>query len=145
MEKEKVSAVFGGFERKYFEITRTRNLHSCERRSQFNFIKPGHITKQAPSGLIMSSQTSVTRTIVCASTVQQHSKSAMEESSQSLLDKIRGSAIKTLFVVGTAALVLDSVRNSLTWYLGKLWGDVGITWQQMWIGIMDRVSKHMSL
>ena len=76
---------------------------------------------------------------------QQPSKPGMDEQPQSLLDKIRGATIKTLFVVGTAALVLDSVRNSLTWYLGKLWGDVGITWQQMWIGIMDRVSKHMSL
>ena len=76
---------------------------------------------------------------------QQPSESGMDEQPQSLLDKIRGAAIKTLFVVGTAALVLDSIRNSLTWYLGKLWGDAGIAWQQMWTGILARVSKHMSL
>ena len=62
-----------------------------------------------------------------------------EEQPRSLLDKFMGAAIKTLFVVGSAALVLDSVRNSLTWYLGKIWGGAGSAYQEMWSDILQLV------
>ena len=57
-------------ERKYFEITRTRNLNSCARRSNFHFFKPGRmniLTNDDSNGGAMSSRMSVTRFIVCAS------------------------------------------------------------------------------
>ena len=63
----------------------------------------------------------------------------MEDKERTLADKFLGAIIKTLFVVGSAALVLDSVRNSLTWYLGKFWGDAGSAWQEIWTNILDLV------
>ena len=63
----------------------------------------------------------------------------VKEQPKSLMDKIMGAIIKTLFVVGSAGLVLDSVRNSLTWYLGKFWGDVGSAWQEMWSNLLTFV------
>ena len=48
-------------ERKYFEIIRTRNFNSCEKRPDFNFFKPGHLNDET------SSQSSITRSIICAS------------------------------------------------------------------------------
>ena len=50
------------------------------------------------------------------------SGSAEDMERRTLASTLRGAAIKTLFVVGSAGLVLDSVRNSLTWYLAKFWG-----------------------
>ena len=55
-----------------------------------------------------------------------------------------GATIKTLFVVGSAGLVLDSVRNSLTWYLGKFWGDAGSAWQEMWANLLSVVNAIRS-
>ena len=63
----------------------------------------------------------------------------MEDKERTLLDKFLGAIIKTLFVVGSSALVLDSVRNSLTWYLGKFWGDAGSAWQEIWTNILALV------
>jgi len=60
----------------------------------------------------------------------------MEERTRTIVDKCLGAITKTLFVVGSAALVLDSVRNSLTWYLGKFWGDAGSAWQEIWTNIL---------
>ena len=59
-----------------------------------------------------------------------------EDKERTLVDKFLGAIIKTLFVVGSSALVLDSVRNSLTWYLGKFWGDAGSAWQEIWTNIL---------
>ena len=59
---------------------------------------------------------------------------------RNLMDKFLGAVIKTLFVVGSAALVLDSARNSWTWYLGKFWGDVGSAWQEMWTNLLEWVN-----
>ena len=66
-------------------------------------------------------------------------KKNMEDKERTLLDKFLGAIIKTLFVVGSSALVLDSVRNSLTWYLGKFWGDAGSAWQEIWTNILALV------
>ena len=71
------------------------------------------------------------------------SGSAEEMERRTLVSTLRGAAIKTLFVVGSAGLVLDSLRNSLTWYLGKFWGGMGITWQQMWTNLLKVVSILM--
>jgi hypothetical protein len=57
--------------RKYFEITRTRNLDSCESRTQFRFFKPGNAAYShgciAGEGTNCGSMMSVTGFIVCAS------------------------------------------------------------------------------
>ena len=74
-----------------------------------------------------------------ASNMAEASERTTEVHSRSLIDKFMGTAIKTLFVVGSAALVLDSVRNSLTWYLGKFWGDAGSAWQEMWSNLLNLV------
>ena len=66
------------------------------------------------------------------------------EPSRSLKEKIMGATIKTLFVVGSAGLVLDSVRNSLTWSLGKFWGDAGSAWQEMWANLLSVVNTIRS-
>ena len=68
----------------------------------------------------------------------------MEERTRTFVDKCLGAITKTLFVVGSAALVLDSVRNSLTWYLGKFWGDAGSAWQEIWTNILTWVIKSIN-
>ena len=68
-----------------------------------------------------------------------------EDHSRNMMDKFMGAIIKAVFVVGSAALVLDSVRNSLTWYLGKFWGDAGSAWQEMWSNLLEWVSNHFAL
>ena len=65
----------------------------------------------------------------------------MEDQPRTFVDKCLGAIIKTLFVVGSCGLVLDSVRNSLTWYLGKFWGDAGSAWQEIWSNILTWVIK----
>ena len=69
----------------------------------------------------------------------------MEDKERTLADKFLGAIIKTLFVVGSSALVLDSVRNSLTWYLGKFWGDAGSAWQEIWTNILALVIIFIQL
>ena len=57
-------------ERKYFEITRTRNLNSCEKRAQFNFFKPWRSDCSLPDASkcdFLPSRMSVTRFFMCAS------------------------------------------------------------------------------
>lgn len=50
----------------------------------------------------------------------------------SQLDRIKGAFFKTLFVLTSALLVFESVRNSLTWHLSQFWGGVGDVWQLLW-------------
>ena len=69
----------------------------------------------------------------------------MEDKERTLVDKFLGAIIKTLFVVGSSALVLDSVRNSLTWYLGKFWGDAGSAWQEIWTNILAWVITFLQI
>lgn len=34
--------------------------------------------------------------------------------------------------MGSATLILESVRNSLTWHLTRFWGGAGSVWQNLW-------------
>ena len=45
---------------------------------------------------------------------------------------LKGAAIKALFVLGSATLIFESVRNSLTWHLARFWGGAGDVWQTLW-------------
>lgn len=45
---------------------------------------------------------------------------------------LKGAALKALFVLGSATLIFESVRNSLTWYLASFWGGAGDVWQTLW-------------
>lgn len=56
-------------------------------------------------------------------------------SSASILDTLKGALIKSAFILGSAFLVFESARNSITWYLIRFWGGAGDVWQQLW----DRV------
>ena len=42
-----------------------------------------------------------------------------KEEESSLKSTVLGAAIKTIFIVGTAAIILISLRNSLTWHLSR--------------------------
>jgi hypothetical protein len=45
---------------------------------------------------------------------------------------LKGAAIEALFVLGSATLIFESVRNSLTWHLARFWGGAGDVWQTLW-------------
>lgn len=60
-----------------------------------------------------------------------------ELESRSLVDTLKGALYKAFFVVGSAALILESVRNSLTWYLVKFWGGAGDVWQRLWEKLLE--------
>lgn len=52
---------------------------------------------------------------------------------------LQGAAIKTLFIVCSAAIIFISLRNSLTYHLSNFWGGVGDVWQLLWIKLLDTV------
>jgi hypothetical protein len=54
---------------------------------------------------------------------------------------LKGAAIKTFFVLGSATLIFESVRNSLTWYLASFWGGAGDVWQTMWEAFLVNFDK----
>ena len=66
----------------------------------------------------------------------------LQEKKLSLSEKIKGALIKGLFVIGSAMLIFESVRNSLTWYMAQLWGGAGDVWQQMWDNFLKIVGKQ---
>ena len=59
------------------------------------------------------------------------------EKNLSVSEKIKGAFIKGLFVIGSAMLIFESVRNSLTWYMIQFWGGAGDVWQQMWDNFLE--------
>ena len=63
----------------------------------------------------------------------------------SMSEKIKGAFIKGLFVIGSAMLIFESVRNSLTWYMVQFWGGAGDVWQQMWDNFLQIVGKLRAL
>ena len=69
-------------------------------------------------------------------------KGSTETLPRTLMDKVLGVIVKTVFVIGSAALVLDSARNSWTWYLSKFWGDAGSAWQEMWSNFLAMVNME---
>ena len=50
----------------------------------------------------------------------------------SQVDRVKGAFFKAFFVLTSALLVFESVRNSLTWHLSQFWGGVGDVWQLLW-------------
>jgi len=64
-----------------------------------------------------------------------------KEEESSLKSTVLGAAIKTIFIVGTAAIILISLRNSLTWHLSRFWGGVGDVWQLLWDKFLDTVGE----
>ena len=50
----------------------------------------------------------------------------------------KGAVVKSLFVLGSAMLIFESVRNSLTWYLARFWGGAGDVWQMLWESFLVR-------
>ncbi len=59
-------------------------------------------------------------------------QAAEEDSGHTLTKALKGALFKALFIFASAFLVFDSLRNSLTWYLGKFWSSSGDVWQQLW-------------
>ena len=51
---------------------------------------------------------------------------------------LKGAVVKSLFVLGSATLIFESVRNSLTWYLARFWGGAGDVWQTLWESFLVR-------
>jgi hypothetical protein len=87
--------------RKYFEITRTRNLLSCDRRAQFNFFKPGRMnpwTMEETHGSVLPSLTSVTKYVVCGETTfQSGSGSSSGASGMAKILRIRNMALQRIY------------------------------------------------
>lgn len=55
----------------------------------------------------------------------------------SILGHVKGALFKAAFVLGSAFLVFESARNSLTWYAIKFWGGAGDVWQKLWEKVLD--------
>ena len=51
----------------YYEITKTKNVNTCERRSAYQFFQPGQFKCQGPNCKSMWARTSETRVIACGS------------------------------------------------------------------------------
>lgn len=54
-----------------------------------------------------------------------------------LFSTLKGAFFKAIFVLGSAFLVFESTRNSLTYHVGKLWGGVGDVWQELWEKVLS--------
>lgn len=65
------------------------------------------------------------------------SRDSMKESKIDRLKNIWESIRIFVFVVGTGLTIFIAARNSLTWYLQKLWGFSGSYWQSKWEVIHD--------
>ena len=50
----------------------------------------------------------------------------------SKIERLKGALFKAFFVLTSALLVFESVRNSLTWHVSRFWGGVGDVWQLLW-------------
>ena len=62
----------------------------------------------------------------------------------SLFSTLKGAFFKAIFVLGSAFLVFESTRNSLTYHVGKLWGGVGDVWQELWEKVLSVTGKTHS-
>ena len=59
----------------------------------------------------------------------------------SLFSTIKGAFFKAVFVLGSAFLIFESARNSLTWHLTKFWGGAGDVWQELWEKVLSVTGK----
>ena len=60
----------------------------------------------------------------------------------SQVDRVKGAFFKAFFVLTSALLVFESVRNSLTWHLSQFWGGVGDVWQLLWDKLLAVTGKY---
>jgi len=65
------------------------------------------------------------------------------DDASNLTPTLKGAIVKSLFVLGSAMLIFESVRNSLTWYLARFWGGAGDVWQMLWEAFLVRVQTQM--
>ena len=56
-------------------------------------------------------------------------------------DRVKGAFFKAFFVLTSALLIFESVRNSLTWHLSRFWGGVGNVWQLLWDNLLGITGK----
>ena len=68
-----------------------------------------------------------------------------DEQKTSLFSTLKGAFFKAIFVLGSAFLVFESTRNSLTYHVGKLWGGVGDVWQELWEKVLSVTGKRSHL
>jgi len=62
-------------------------------------------------------------------------------SKPSLVD-VKGAVLKACFVIGSAALVIICLRNSLTWHVASIWGFAReYVWQNIWDKMLDTVGE----
>jgi len=53
---------------------------------------------------------------------------------------LQGAVLKACFVIGSAALVIICLRNSLTWHVASIWGYAReYVWQNLWDKLLDIV------
>ena len=62
-----------------------------------------------------------------------------------LFSTLKGAFFKAIFVLGSAFLVFESTRNSLTYHVGKLWGGVGDVWQELWEKVLSVTGKQCTV
>lgn len=55
---------------------------------------------------------------------------------------IVGAIKKTIFVVGTALILVGTVRNTITWHFEVFWGTSKDFWQSLWQKIYDAVDGN---
>ena len=66
---------------------------------------------------------------------------SQQDDKTSLFSTLKGAFFKAIFVLGSAFLVFESTRNSLTYHVGKLWGGVGDVWQELWEKVLSVTGK----
>jgi hypothetical protein len=74
--------------------------------------------------------------------VQHQQEYLQQDDKTSLFSTLKGAFFKAIFVLGSAFLVFESTRNSLTYHVGKLWGGVGDVWQELWEKVLSVTGKR---
>ena len=64
------------------------------------------------------------------------------EPDATLFSTLKGAFFKATFVLGSAFLIFESARNSMTWYLSKFWGGAGDVWQELWEKVLSITGKN---
>ena len=68
--------------------------------------------------------------------------SSETDATSSLFSTLKGAFFKATFVLGSAFLIFESARNSMTWYLSKFWGGAGDVWQELWEKVLSITGKN---
>ena len=78
-----------------------------------------------------------------SSTLTETQEKHVPDGSTGSAPTLKGAVIKAFFVLGSATLIFESVRNSLTWYLASFWGGAGDVWQTMWESFLVSMVKGL--